>query len=408
MTVTANSSGVATGKFTIPTGLPAGTKRVTFLGAGGSRGDASFVGSGTITEEVRRQVTTQTTTMWWANVDPLAQTFTVPETCQISAVDLWFSTIGTKPVQVQIRETSLGFPTRSVIADARLAPGAVTLAGHTRVTFESPVQLLSGNEYALVVMCDDAVTALRMAELGKWDAANGRWVTAQPYQVGVLLSSSNASTWTAHQDRDLAFRLHKAVFTQFNKSVTLGAIPVTSATDLMLSAVQETPSSDTRVSYDLVLDDGVNPATTYNVSSGQPVRLTAAFTGNVTVTAKLVGSATAAPVLLPGAQLVVGAVATSATYVSRAIAGGTSVKVKAIFDANIPAGAAVTVHYKGGDVGDSWVSVPYVSSTAGDNGFMEMVHEITGVNEALIQLRLTMTGTAAARPRVKNLRFMTV
>lgn len=402
MTVNANSSGVVTGKFTIPSGIPAGVKQVTFLGSGGSRGDAAFVGSGTITDEVRRQVNTLTTTFW--AVDPLAQTFTVPDSGQIAAVDLWFSAIGTKTINVQIRETSLGLPTRSVIAEARLAPGSISLVSHTRITFPTPVHLLAGTEYALVVMCDDAVTALRIAELGKWDAANERWVTAQPYQVGVLLSSSNASTWTPHQDRDMAFRLHRAVFTQFNKSVALGAIAVDGATDLMLSAVQESPGSGARISYDLLLpDDSV-----INVSSGQPVRLAAPITGNVTVTAKMVGTANAAPVLLPGAQLVVGEVATSATYVSRAIAGGASVRVKAVFDANIPAGAAVTVHYKGGDVGDSWTLVPYASSIVGDDGFMEMTHELAGVNEAQVQIRLSLTGTAGARPRVKNLRFMTI
>lgn len=52
-----------------------------------------------------------------------------------------------------------------------------------------------------------------MAELGKYDAVHERWVTSQPYQVGVLLSSSNASTWTPHQDRDLTFRLLGARFT---------------------------------------------------------------------------------------------------------------------------------------------------------------------------------------------------
>lgn len=59
--------------------------------------------------------------------------------------------------------------------------------------------LQAKREYAVVVLCDDATTALYVAELGKQDPTRG-YVTSQPYQVGVLLSSSNASTWTAHQD----------------------------------------------------------------------------------------------------------------------------------------------------------------------------------------------------------------
>lgn len=404
MTLTANPSGVLTGKFTIPSGLPAGSKRVTLVGAGGSKGDAVFVGAGTITDEVRRQVTTQTTTMWWQNVDPLAQTFSIPETCQIGAVDVWFSAVGTGPIIVQLRETSLGLPTRTVVGEARFSPVGISTTTHTRVTFAAPVQLLANAEYALVVMCDDAATELRMAELGKWDSANQQWVTAQPYQVGVLLSSSNASTWTAHQDRDLAFRIHKAVYAEVNKTVALGTVAVTDATDLMQLALEETPSSQTRIAYDLALPGGA----VVTVSSGQPVRLAAAITGDVVVSAKLYGAASASPVLVPGTQLVVGHVSASADYVTRAIPGGSSVRVKAVFDALIPGGAGVAVSYKGADVGDTWATVPYVSSTDTDEGFMEMTHEVTGVNETQVQLKLTLTGTPAARPRVKNLRFLTI
>lgn len=403
MTV-ANSAGVVTGKFTIPVGLPAGSKRVSFIGAGGSKGDGIFVGSGSITDEVRRQVTTQTTTLWWANIDPLAQTFSIPETTQIGAVDLWFSAVGSSTVVVQIRETALGFPTQSVIGEARLAPAGINTASHTRVNLPAPVQLLGNTEYAIVVMCDDAVSELRMAELGKWDSANNRWVTSQPYQIGVLLSSSNASTWTPHQDRDLAFRIHRAVFTQNERTVALGAIAVTNATDLMLLAIEETPSSQTRISYELSLPGG----DVITVSSGQPVRLAAAVTGNVIVSARMFGDASASPILHPGAQLVVGQVQASATYVSRAIKGGSNVRVKVVFDGNIPGGSSVALHCKGGDVGDSWVTIPYVSATQGDDGFMEVTHEVTGVNENFIQIRMTLTGTTAARPIIRNLRFMTI
>ena len=400
MTVQANSSGVANGKFTIPAGVPAGSKRVQFTGSGGSKAEATFTGSGTLVDEVRRVVNSQV----WSYYDPLAQTFTIENTVQLSAVDLWFAAKGTSNVLVQVRETSNGFPTKTVLAEARLAPAAINTTSHTRATFAAPVPLVANTEYALVVLCDDAVSELRIAELGKWDSNSSRWVTSQPYQVGVMLSSANASTWTAHQDRDLTFRLHKAVFTETNKTVALGNVAVTGATDLMLLVNEELPSSVTRIEYTLGLPDGQ----TVTVSNSQPVRLDAAVTGNVAVTAKLYGDASASPVLFPGTQLVAGTVGTSGDYVSRAIKGGTGVRVKVIFDALIPAGSAVAVSYKGADIGDTWATVPFVSSTAVDDGFYEIIHEVTGVNEAMIQIKLALTGTTAARPRVKNLRFMTI
>ena len=82
MTLTANPSGVVTGKFTIPANVPAGIKNVQFVGAGGSMAQASFFGQGTEIDDVRTLVTQVTTTSWFVSADPLAQTFTLLETVQ--------------------------------------------------------------------------------------------------------------------------------------------------------------------------------------------------------------------------------------------------------------------------------------------------------------------------------------
>lgn len=398
MTIQANSSGVVSGKFTVPANIPAGSKKVRFEGSGGSHGEAIFTGTGTVIDETRRLVTTVTGIYY----DPLAQTFSLTDNAQIASVDLWFDAVGASKVVVQIRETSNGVPNQTIVGQAILLPANINTTTHTRFAFDAPVNLLANTEYAIVVLCDDATSAVWQAELGKWDNTNQKWVTSQPYQIGVMLSSSNASTWTPHQDRDLAFRINKAIFSQTNRTVSLGSVAVTAATDFIVLAVEEIPSSVTKIEYTLTLPD----SSTLVVANGQPVRLSAAVTGNIAISAKLYGDANTSPILFPGTQFVVGHVETSATYISRAIPAGTSVKLKAVFEANIPSGAAVAVSYKG--AGASWVTVPYVSSVATDNGFMEMTHQITGVTEASVQLKLTLTGTTGARPRVKNLRFMTI
>jgi hypothetical protein len=400
MPINANASGVVSGKFTIPAGVPSGTKLVQFTGAGGSTGRAAFVGNGEKVTNIRQTTTTLVQTFF----DPLAQTFTVPEFSQIAGIDLWFAAKGTSPVVIQIRETSTGLPNANVLAETRILPADINTTVNTRIYFAAPVALQANTEYAIVAMCDDAVSALRMAELGKYDSANQRWVTGQPYQIGVMLSSSNASTWTPHQDRDLTFVLHKAVYSQSNRTVVLGTVAVVGATDLILLANDETPSSETYVEYDLAIPGGQ----TITVASGQQVRLAAAVTGNVTVSARMYGSANASPILFPGTQLVVGVVGATGVYVSRAIKGGAGVRVKVIFDAVIPGGASVGVQYKGADIGDAWATVPFVGSTQGDEGFYEITHEVTGVTEDMIQIRLNLAGTTAARPRVRNLRFMTI
>lgn len=414
MTLNANASGIVTGKFTIPPGITAGNKRVQFSGSGGSTGQAIFSGQGELIRRTQQQQTTVTETRWqsppppppvvWWGWDPLAQTFSVDSTIQVSGVDLWFTAKGTSKVVVEIRETTVGLPNQTVVASKRLNPADITLSGHTRINFDRVVTLLGRTEYAIVVMCDDAVTSLAIAELGKWEPNLGRWVTSQPYQVGVLLSSANASAWTPHQDRDLAFRLLRAGFTGTSKTVDLGTASVTDATDLMMMSFAEIPAAAAGIEYRLTMPGGE----VISVVDGQPIRLASPVTGTITMSAVLSGTSEWFPVLHPGIQLVVGTIQETGDYVTRAIKGGADVRVKVVFDANIPGGSSVAVKYKGGDVGDTWATVPYVSSTVGDDGFMEMTHEVDNINEAMIQIKLELTGTTAARPRVRNLRFMTI
>lgn len=396
--LTANGSGEITGTFNVPADVPSGSKLVRAVGAGGSNGDAVFTGQGTITRE-----TWQRQTSIGARVDPLAQTFTLTENAQLSGVDLWFTTKPTTFAMVQIRETATGFPTQTIIAEKTLLPAAVNIGGaHTRFLFDAPVALLAGVEYALVALCNDADGAVSVAELGKFDATAQRWITSQPYTVGVLLSSSNASTWTAHQDKDLAFRILTANYTQTSRTVNLGNVAVTGATDLALLAFADNPSPQSGIQYRLTLPD----ASVVTVASEQPVSLPAAITGNVGVQAVLSGNAANSPVLYPGAQLVAGAVQATGTYVTRAIPAGASSTVKVIYEGNIPSGATVDVHYKGPDVGDTWVAVPQIGTGPADDGFTEFIRSLGSISETTVQIRITLNGTPAARPVLRDLRVI--
>lgn len=255
MTLVADEHGVIEGKFTIPENVPAGAKTVDFTGGevNGSRGSAVFVGQGTLNIQTWRKVNS-ITTVW---VDPLAQTFALEADTQVCGVDLWFTACG-EDARVQIREVSNGFPTGVVLAEKYLAASqmVITGGGHTRILFDAPVQLSANTEYALVIMCDDGQTSLAVAEIGKFDTLAQTWVVSQPYTVGVLLSSSNASTWTPHQDRDLAFRLLKAEFTQAAQQVDLGAAQATdTATDMLLFSLADIPTARSRIEYELALPD---------------------------------------------------------------------------------------------------------------------------------------------------------
>ncbi|MDR1034913.1 MAG: hypothetical protein LBL32_03195 [Holosporales bacterium] len=54
----ADANGQIVARFTIPDGMPIGTKLVQFFGDQGSYGEATYTGKNTVAIEERRQVTT--------------------------------------------------------------------------------------------------------------------------------------------------------------------------------------------------------------------------------------------------------------------------------------------------------------------------------------------------------------
>lgn len=416
MTLVADSNGIVRGKFTIPAGVPSGNKDVAFSGAGGSSGRANFSGQGTLERQIWQQQTTITEIRWQSppnppfsgggegnNRDPLAQTFSLQMSTQVAAVDLWFAVMPTSATKIQIRETTAGFPNQTVVTEARVPLSGIHVDGTpTTVSFQFPVLLVGGVEYAIVVMCDDASGEMFVAELGKFDTAAQSWVTVQPYNIGVLLSSSNASTWTAHQDKDLTFRLLAVDYTQNVRNVPLGKVAVTAATDLLLMSYADRPSSVTNVQYTLTLPD----ASTLVVSDGEPIKLAAPITGDVQVSAQLSGTTDFAPILQPGTQLVAGVIATSAIYVTRAIPAGTSVNLKVIYEGVVPSGASILVYWKGPDGGDTWTEITSPTTRPVDDGFVEFSYLATGITELTVQVKLVLAGTTVARPRARDLRVI--
>ena len=396
MTVTADSAGKVSGTFTIPANIPAGSKSVKFTGAGGSHGEAVFVGQGNLTTQTLRQVTSVTN--WY--YDPLAQTFTLTRAVQLAGVDLWFTAKETE-VRVQIREVSSGVPSRVVLTEAVASPDDIVVSGggHTRVLFPAPVSLSANVEYAVVILCDDATTKVSVAELGKFDKVLQKWVSSQPYSVGVLLSSSNASTWTAHQDRDLSFRLLEAVFDTGVKAVDLGTAAVAEATDIILLALAEIPAAQARVEYEMAMN-----GTTVTVAEGQPLCLDAPYTGDMTVKARLSGDSTASPVLYPGTQVLSGAVSLTADYCTRSIVAANATKAVLVYDAIIPSGASVTpqIQIDGGE----WESLTADGTTAQGDGVVEYRFRKTLSDNNLVKVKLTLAGTSRNRPMVANIRLM--
>jgi hypothetical protein len=400
----ANAQGVVQTQFTIPQNVPAGVKRFEIEGDVGSLGEALFEGRGTrVVINQRERVTTVIRRSWWW-WDPLAQTFVLPQAQQIGAVELWFKERGTKPVTIQIRETMAGVPTRTVLAEAHIANAQIQTTGATRIVFPTPVWLQAGVEYALVVLTDDTETALEIAELGKWDSANQRWVTSQPYQVGVLLSSSNASTWTAHQDKDLAFRLLGVDTSEASRSVTLATdVQVSDVTDILVLGQIETPVTGTEVVVRLTLENG----RVFRVPVGVTVSLPARYSGKLSAALELTGTDTATPVVYADWQIVVGTLANSASYISRAIPAAASFAARVIAEVFAPGTASVTASVETGQPGQYQQLQVEKAEPVGD-GWVEIEWKATGLagvgTDKLTRIRLDIDNNPAHRARVRALR----
>ncbi|MFL5900995.1 MAG: DUF4815 domain-containing protein [Solirubrobacterales bacterium] len=398
-TAPANGAGQITGTFTIPANIPAGAKDVVFTGSGGHVATATFVGEGVTVIEHHRIRNRRVRT----HVDPLAETFTLDNSQQATGVDLWFTAKGTSSIEVQIRETANGFPTNVVLSSARLAPAAINLGGaSTRFVFDAPLFLTGEVEYAIVVLSDDAVAACSIAELGKQDPNTMQWVTAQPYQVGVLLSSSNATTWTAHQDRDLAFALLGAAFTQTTRTISLGSTTVTAATDLAVRATLDLPTDAADVKFLLTLPD----SSVLTVGVDQSVRLAAAITGTVSVQAVLTGTASISPILFADVQLLWGVIGTTGTYYSRYILSGTSITAKVVVEVFLPGSSSITVDVKGDDDG-TWTNLTSPVAVSMDDGWVELTYVSASRTDNTTAVRLTLSGSTSARPAARNLRMLT-
>ena len=409
----ANGSGQLSGSFQVPADVPAGSKEVQFLGDQGSFGTATYTGQGTLVTRRFEHVTTRRTWRWWSpppppprnwggGGDPLAQSFQLDEARHLTSVDIYMHTVGNSDLLVTLHEGDNGQPGRQIITRTRVSPADLTTTGATRVTFPLPVYLNANEEYWLVFSTNDNTHAMRVAELGKYDSVANEWVSAQPYTIGVLLSSSNASSWTVHNDKDLQFQLNVADFTQTSLTLNLGSLTVSNMTDLMVTAPIDVPGDATRVSFRYTRSTGE----VFNLAPEQAIALEASISDTMQVQAVLEGTSTESPILYPGVLSLPGTLDTTGTYQGRQFdltAGGSTIRV--VYEAQLEAGAAVTPQYDNG----GFQSLSLASATPVGDGWVEYVYEDTGITGlSATKVKLTLTGSAAGRPLVRKLRAVMV
>lgn len=164
--------------------------------------------------------------------DPLAQTFLVQQDggAFLSKVDIYFASKDESiPVTLQIREVVNGYPGKNILpfSTVTLSPSQINISSNTvkfedgtevpkydtatTFTFRSPVYVQNNGEYCIVLLSDSNNYRVWIAQMGDRIPGSSRTISEQPYN-GVLFKSQNASTWTANQDQDLKFTIHRAIF----------------------------------------------------------------------------------------------------------------------------------------------------------------------------------------------------
>ena len=231
-TVKSDREGKFLAKFTIPEGIPCGTVEV-IVSNEYNNGGTRFSAQGRrqiIQDSVFRTVTTVETRTHYKTVtryttittihDPLAQSFFIDEDCVLTQIGLFFNVKdNTKNIILEVRTLENGAPTAEILhqqvvesKDIKVDPKGQQ---ETKITLNQPLYLEGNKSYCFVIVSDSNEYQMWTAKRGgidEYTLSDRYQVVSNPYPEGVMFSSSNAQSWTIHQDHDLKFRLYRARF----------------------------------------------------------------------------------------------------------------------------------------------------------------------------------------------------
>lgn len=351
--VKADANGRFKCSFIIPKNVACGTVKVEFSSPW-NKGDTSFTSTG-------RKVVTKETILTTTNVveayDPLAQTFSFSEDTVLTKLGLFFSTKDpSKDVVIQIRNTDNGYPGLKCYAEVVLSASDVKVSNNasveTVVTLPKLIHCEADVVYSIVVASDSNLYSMYVAELGKVDTITGNTIGSNPYAAGVLFSSSNAQTWSAHQTSDLKFNLYKAKF-QTKGSLVFNKVTLSNISRFLLAADYYNPFNN-KVFYYYSVDDAdwqlINPYTDTALTK---------LGSNFSFKVEFEASENFSPLFsLGGHTFVAFADNTRGVYISKNIVlDEPYTKLRVIFNAYLPSGTSAAVYYATDTAGKEWVQL---------------------------------------------------
>lgn len=266
-TVNASANGYFTAKITVPAGQPCGDVAVDLVSPASGNdegvervGKAIYSAQGTIltyttinTKVINQHysVLTEVDNLY-AN-DPLAQSFMLSTTYDrtLMKLGLYFATKSTvRPAILQIRNMVNGYPGEKVYAEVKINPEDINIPSDpnvpvvTEVVLNQPVYCYANTYYCFIVLSDSNEYSMYYAELGQNRLGTTEQLVVNPYATGVMFSSSNSTTWTAHQAADLKFELYRSYYTG-NGEIVFENVTAEDVTGVMLDAAYEVRGDDT-------------------------------------------------------------------------------------------------------------------------------------------------------------------
>lgn len=412
-TLKSNAAGEVNCTFTVPSNTLCGTVKVELYPEDDEnfRAVANYTANGiTRTTRITETTTVFRTMLRTYNSDPLAQTFQFEKDQFISSIGIYFCVRdANEDVIIQLRGVDNGYPNNTVFAE-KVLKGSECLPSElgtieTLVAFDDPVYCRANTQYCFTILTESSTASVYYAQLGGRDLATNVQVLRNPYIAGMMFSSSNALTWTAHQSQNLKFNIYGNTFNT-NSYAYFAEVVDVSYDRIALYAETEVPV-DTELTWEYSKDSG---DTWYPISLGMDIELTSLVT-KVLIRAKFKSNVTVSPVVAADSLMLVGYKnETECNYISKNITTDSPyTNIKQIVDLLVPTGTNVTLYYCTDTNGAEWASaIEDVSQrkVKDANGYTQYVFEAqlasSGATNYRVRIKLS-TNNTCIRPKVKNL-----
>lgn len=403
-TVKASDKSYLECSFTIPKEVPCGTVEVTLE----SVKDPKRVARTSFMAEGREQVTEETIYLKRNTIevtDPLAQSFTIDEDCNITSIDIYFTKKdGDVPVNVQIRGMTNGYPNNIIYSEKLILGKDINVSEKasvpTRVTFPNLIKCEANNQYCVVLLTDSPNISVGIATLGERDLIEDKYVLSNPYSPGVLFSSSNATTWTAHQDKDLKFNLYRANYASTG-SITFNNVTLNSIDRIMLALENVIPAG-CKAEFSVSLNNGVYHPYTPWIDYTLALNATMA-----SIKVSMLSTGYLSPIISSVSPKVYSSKnKLQGTYISKNVVMDTPFNsIKIYFDAFRKQGTEYKLYYATDTQGTDWKEITVTSTKILSESFQQNYYEVSLDTPATdFRVKLVMKTTASyIRPSVKRL-----